>query len=58
MLYKIYAKVLQIHFQKLLPKIYHEEQGAFLSSRYIVDAALVEHETVASAGETNQPLII
>lgn len=52
------VKVLQIRLQTILPEVIHEGQSAFFPSRFILDSVVVQHETIAWAQETNQPLIM
>lgn len=54
--YKVFAKTLKLWLRKLLPQVIQEGHSAFLPSRYILDAVMVQHETITWAKESAQPL--
>ncbi|KAG0605467.1 hypothetical protein M758_9G061900 [Ceratodon purpureus] len=56
--YKIFAKMLQIRLQRLLPDVIHDGQSAFIPGRYILDSVMVQHETIDWARRSDQALVM
>lgn len=55
--YKLYAKALQLHLEPVLSKIICDDQSAFLPGRFILDNIMLTHETIDWARHSHQPLI-
>lgn len=56
-LYKIFAKTMQLSLQPLLMEIISLEQSAFLPLRYILDNIVLVQETLQWAKSSNQPTV-
>lgn len=55
--YKIFAKALQTHLQRVLMEIISMDQSAFLPMRYILNDMFLTHEIISHAKESRQPLL-
>jgi len=56
--YKIVAKALQRRLQPFLANVINNDQTTFLPIHYILDNVLVIHETISSAREFDQEMIL
>jgi hypothetical protein len=56
--YKIVAKALQKRIQPFMSEIIHEDQTGFLSTRYILDNVLLQHEVIEWSMESRQDMLL
>jgi hypothetical protein len=55
-LYKLFAKALQMCLQAVLMEVISHDQSAFLPMRFILDNIFLTYETIHHAQQSNQPL--